>query len=306
MRIVSLLPSATEIICSMGLRDQLVGVTHECDYPPSVTGLPVVTQSFIPQDLDSAAIDALVRSQLSERRALYTLRHDVLASLQPDLIVSQALCDVCAVAADEVEQAACSLPGRPRVINLEPARLEEVFDTIAVVGEAADQPEAAAQAIAGLRERVNAVCERSGGIAQSDKPRVAMLEWLDPLFNAGHWTPQLVGMAGGHECLGNPFEPSTRTRWEQLVASDADVIFIAQCGFSTKRSLQDVSVLRKQPRWRALKAVQSGRVFVADGNAYFSRSGPRLVDSMEILAHALHPQVHPLPAGLSAALQLTE
>ncbi|MEM6582172.1 MAG: ABC transporter substrate-binding protein [Pseudomonadota bacterium] len=306
MRIVSLLPSATEIICSMGLREQLVGVTHECDYPASVKGLPVVTQSFIPEGLDSAAIDEMVRSQLSEQRALYSLRQDVLETLRPDLIVSQALCDVCAVAANEVEQAACNLPGRPKVINLEPARLEEVFETIAVVGEAAAQPEAAAAAIAGLQARVSAVRERSDRIAPSDRPRVAMLEWLDPLFNAGHWTPQLVQMAGGNECLGNPFEPSTRMRWEQLTASDADVIFIAQCGFDTARSLQDVALLREQPRWQALKAVQSGRVFLADGNAYFSRSGPRLVDSLELLAHALHPQVHPLPVGLSAALQLTD
>ncbi|MEM1154613.1 MAG: ABC transporter substrate-binding protein [Pseudomonadota bacterium] len=306
MRIVSLLPSATEIICCMGLREQLVGVTHECDYPASVKGLPVVTQSFIPEDLDSAAIDAMVRSQLSEQRALYSLRQDVLEALKPDLIVSQALCDVCAVAASEVEQAACSLPGRPKVINLEPARLEEVFATIAVVGEAAAQPEAAAAAIARLQARVSAVCDRSDGIAPSDRPRVAMLEWLDPLFNAGHWTPQLVQMAGGNECLGNPFEPSTRTSWEQLTDSNADVIFIAQCGFDAARSLRDVALLREQPRWQALKAVQSGRVFLADGNAYFSRSGPRLVDSLELLAHALHPQVHPLPVGLSAALQLTD
>ena len=173
MNIISLLPSATEIICSIGLREQLVGVTHECDYPPSVKGLPVVTRSLIPKGLGSGDIDEMVRSQLSTEQALYSLRTDVLEQLQPDLIVSQALCDVCAVAASEVERAACTLPNQPRVINLEPARLEEVFDTILLVGEAAKQPAAAQQAVQLLRDRVDAVCKRSDSIAREKQPRVA-------------------------------------------------------------------------------------------------------------------------------------
>ena len=302
MKIVSLLPSATEIICTMGLREQLVGVTHECDYPPSVRGLPVVTRSLIPKGLGSREIDDMVRSQLSSEQALYSLRQDVLAQLQPDLIVSQALCDVCAVASEEVERVACELPGRPRVINLEPARLEEVFATITLVGDAAGQPALARRTVNALQKRVDAVCRRSASIAAAQRPRVAMLEWLDPLFNAGHWTPQLVAMAGGTDCLGNIFLPSTTTSLEQLQASQADVIFIALCGFSVERSLQDVELLNAQKHWQQLPAVRNGRVYLTDGNAYFSRSGPRLVDSLEILAHTLHPEVHPLPEYLEPAI----
>lgn len=306
MKIVSLLPSATEIICSMGLRENLVGITHECDYPASVQGLPVVTRSLIPKGLDSQSIDQLVRSQLSTQKALYSLRMNVLAQLKPDLIVSQALCDVCAVAADEVERAACELPNQPRVINLEPSRLEEVFATISLVGDAAMQPEAARRTVTALKKRVDAVCRRSDSIATTQRPRVAMLEWLDPLFNAGHWTPQLVAMAGGIDCLGNIFMPSATTSWEQLQACEADLIFIALCGFDIQRSLQDVALLKQHEVWQQLPAVRNNRVFLTDGNAYFSRSGPRLVDSLEILAHALHPKTHPLPAFLEPATNVAK
>jgi len=304
MRIVSLLPSATEIVCSLGLREQLVGVTHECDYPASVRGLPVVTRSVFRSGLPSEEIDARVRERLSGAEALYTLRENVLAKLRPDLLVTQALCDVCAVAANEVESAACSLPGSPRVINLEPASLDEVLETMEMVASAAGRPAAAATAISHLQTRVRAVRERSAEIPPADRPRVAVLEWLHPPFNAGHWTPQLVEFAGGSDCLGNPFTPSTTISWHQVEASRADVILVALCGFDAERSLQDVDRLHSDPRWQRLRAVRNGRVYLTDGNAYFSRPGPRLVDSLEILAHALHPAVHPAPAAAPAARQV--
>lgn len=303
MRIVSLLPSATELICELGLREQLVGVSHECDYPASVTDLPVVTRSRIPGGLASGAIDTLVRTQLETDKALYSLDLPVLETLRPDLIVTQALCDVCAVSAEEVNSASCELPGRPRVVNLEPMRLAEVFDTLELLGDAAACPERAAQRRRSLQGRVNAVRERSAAV--SDRPRVAMLEWLDPLFNAGHWTPQLVEFAGGTECLGNPFAPSQQVTPEALADADPDVIFIALCGFDLARSLEDVDRLDRSAGWKRLSAVMAGRVFVTDGNAYFSRPGPRLVDSLEILAHALHPSIHPLPQRLPGAVMAT-
>ncbi len=291
MRIVSLLPSATEIICALGLREQLVGVTHECDYPASVADLPVVTRSRIAAGLSSGEIDGLVREQLAGNDALYTLDMPVLEALRPDLIVTQALCDVCAVAADEVNAAACSLPGQPEVINLEPMRLSEVLETLERVADAAGCAARGRRVRAELQARIDRLAARSEAIAEP--PRVAMLEWIDPLFNAGHWTPELVAIAGGRECLGNPFAASETVSFERLQAAAPEVIAIALCGFDLARSLQDIPLLAAHPGWEALPAVQADRVYLLDGNAYFSRPGPRLVDSAEILAHALHPDLHP-------------
>ena len=299
MRIVSLLPSATEIVCSIGLRPNLVGVSHECDYPASVQDLPVVTQSLIDGSLPSADIDALVRERLQTEKALYSLKFDVLENLRPDLIVTQALCDVCAVSGAEVESASFKLPGQPKVVNLEPSSLEEVFETVELVGSATGHQEPARKTVSALRQRVAHIQEQSEKILVENRPRVAVLEWLHPLFNAGHWTPQLVDFAGGIDCLGNPFEPSVKIELHQLEESDPDVILVALCGFDTERSMQDVVQMRSKPEWSALRAVRNNNVFVTDGNSYFSRSGPRLVDSLEILAHLLHPGVHsagPAPA----------
>ena len=303
MRIVSLLPSATEILCELGLDKQLVGVTHECDYPSAcVAGLPTVTQTLIPSDASSAEIDRLVRERLKHQRALYTLRNDVLESLQPDLIVTQALCDVCAVAESEVLEAARRLPSAPRVVNLEPLRLDDVFDCLRLVGEAAGVAERAAEVIAKLQARVAAVTLRSK-VIQTPR-RVVMLEWIDPPFCAGHWTPELVRMAGGQECIGREGTASTTTTWEQIVEADPEMLVIACCGFSVERTLQDVPLLRRQPGFGSMRCVRDGQVYVIDGSAYFNRPGPRLVDSLEILAHILHPEVHPRPEGSQMALTL--
>lgn len=304
MRIVSLLPSSTEIVCQLGLRDALVGVTHECDYPPFVTGLPKVTRTLIPHDASSREIDALVRDRLKTERALYTLDLPTLERLRPDLIVTQALCDVCAVAEAEVTAAACSLPGRPRVINLEPTSLDEVFDTLHLVARAADLPPGQAElVVGGLQRRIGSVVTRSERV--TERPHVVVLEWLDPLFSCGHWTPELVRLAGGDEVIGLPGRPSRTLAWDEVVAARPDVLFVACCGFSLERTLVDLPALRSLPGWAGLPAVQTGRVYVTDGNAYFSRPGPRLVDSVEILAHALRPDLHPLPPGLPAARRLT-
>lgn len=304
MRIVSLLPSATEIICQLELVDCLVGVTHECDHPSWVVNLPKVTRTLIPHNASSHQIDELVRERLKTQRALYTLDMPTLEKLRPDLIVTQALCDVCAVAEAEVNAAACSLPGRPRVVNLEPMRLNEVFACIRLVGEAAGVPKIADQVIYKLVDRVEAVRQRSAQLTRL--PRTVLLEWIDPPFCCGHWSPELVRLAGGLEGLGQEGKPSRTLRWEEVLAFDPEVLLIACCGFDRARTLEDIPILRAYPHFLELTCVRNRQVYVIDGNAYFSRPGPRLVDSLEILAHTLHPTIHPLPSGLPKAYRLTE
>ena len=301
MRIVSLLPSATEILALIGLQEQLVGVSHECDYPPGVQALPHVTRSAIAGGLPSGEIDRLVREQLETEKALYHLDLDLLRELKPDLIVTQALCDVCAVAASEVDAAACLLPGNPRVINLEPMSLQEVFDTIAHVGEVTGHTAPARLALNDLEARVARVRQLGEAIAPGDRPRVAFLEWIDPLFNAGHWTPELIEYAGGIDVLGSKHQPSRTIRSEDLMAAEPEVLFVAQCGFTMARTEQDLPLLTALPGFDRLPCARDGRLFYSDGNAYFSRPGPRLVDSLEILAYALHPDRCDLPAPLRAA-----
>jgi len=301
MRIVSLLPSATEIVCALGLQDQLVGVSHECDYPPGVERLPRVTRSLIPDQASSREIDAAVRERLVDAQALYSLDFEALQELKPDLLVTQALCDVCAVAAPEVSAAARSLPSSPRVLNLEPMSLDDVMQTLRFVGEATGRAREARTVVDGLTARVEAVAERTAAIPAGQRPGVAFLEWLDPLFSGGHWNPALVRTAGGVDLLGNEGQPSRTIAWDELLSARPEVIFIACCGFSVERTLEDMPLLEAQPGWRDLPAVRRGRVYIIDGQAYFSRPGPRLVDGLEILAHALHPSIHPLPPGLQAA-----
>lgn len=284
MRIVSLLPSATEIICALGLEDQLVGVTHECDVPETVRRLPAVTRTLIPTDAPSAAIDALVRERLQTTGALYTLDLPTLAGLAPDLIVTQALCEVCAVAETEVRAAACGLPGNPPVVNLEPTSLAGVFDAIRQVARAAGVPADGDRVVATLEARVADVVARAG--TATDRPRVALLEWLDPPFASGHWNPELVRLAGGVDVLGREGEKSRRVTWDEVRAARPDVVVVSCCGYGVERTLEDVPLIPADLR---------APVSVVNGSHYFSRPGPRLVDSLEILAHILHPELLPPP-----------
>jgi iron complex transport system substrate-binding protein len=303
VRIVSLLPSATEFVCALELVEQLVGVTHECDYSPFVAGLPKVTRTLIPIDVSSARIDTLVRERLKTEQALYSLDLPTLEQLQPDLIVTQALCDVCAVAEDEVRSAACRLPGAPRVVNLEPTTLAGVLQSLETVAQAAGRPERASAALTLLQARIDAVVVRSKQL--SIRPRVLLLEWLDPPFSCGHWSPELVQLAGGTEVLGIAGERSRTLEWEEVLAAGPEVLVIACCGFTVERTMQDLPLLTTQPGFADLPAVREERVYVVDGSAYFSRPGPRLIDSLEILAHALEPFAHPLTAGVIPARRLT-
>lgn len=311
MRIVSLLPSATEIVASLGLVDQLVGVTHECDWPEGVTEKPKVTRTLIPTDAASHEIDALVREQRSNSRALYSLDFEQMRSLNPDLIVTQTLCDVCAVDdrevrrfVSEVTQSQCSTTP-PRVVYLEPTCLEDVLQNIVEVAEAAGVPAEGKRVVGALRQRIERVrrIAMESAIAKSSRPRVAVLEWLDPLFSCGHWTPELVEIAGGVEPLAKTGSRSRQVDLVELVQADPDVILIACCGFSVERTMQDVPAFLNKPEVASLRCVRSGRVFVTDGSAYFSRPGPRLIESLEILAHAIDPKLQILPRSLQGSLR---
>lgn len=302
MRIVSLLPSATEIVCALGLEDQLVGVTHECDYPASVRSLPQVTRTLIPAGVTSSEIDRLVGERLQTTGALYRLELPIIKELRPDLLVTQSLCDVCAVSPNEVQAALAQLPGKPLVVNLEPQSLEGLFEAVRQVASAAGV--AADETVQHLRARVEAVAARSATLTV--RPRVALLEWLDPPFSSGHWNPELVRLAGGTEGLGKEGHPSRRLRWEEVMVWQPEVIVVACCGFNVERTFQDLAGVRSVAGWRELPAVRSGRVYVADGSQYFNRPGPRLIESLELLAHVLHPEHHPLRDGLAALCRLPE
>ncbi|MEM9403428.1 MAG: cobalamin-binding protein [Pseudomonadota bacterium] len=291
MRVVTLLPSATEIVCGLGLQDQLVGVSHSCNFPAAINQLPTVTSTHVPFTASSETIDNYVREHLSGHEALYDLDVAALESLQPDVIVSQALCDVCAVATGDVTAALTELSSKPTLIDLTPNTLDDVFDDIRRVGETLDLPDRATALVADLKAR----CERLASTRIDRRPRVAFLEWLIPPFNGGHWNPELVRLAGGVDLLGAHGQPSSSQDWEQIADADPDLIFIACCGFRVERALEDVEQLQDHPVWQSLRAVRDGRVFVTDGNAYFASPGPRLIDGLEVLAHALHPTIHPRP-----------
>jgi iron complex transport system substrate-binding protein len=290
MKIISLLPSATEIVCALGLADQLVAVTHECDYPAYVTSKPVITRSRLRSDMTSSEIDQAVRGQLtSDAHSLYTIDRELLHVLEPDLILTQQLCEVCAVAYDDVLDAVRSLSVQPRVLNLEPMSLEDVLADIRQVGGATGSTAGAEIVVKALEERIARV--RDSAQQAVEQPRVAFLEWVDPLFCGGHWNPELVALAGGSDPLGRLHQPAVRIEWEQVRKLQPEVMVISCCGFSAERASEDLLLLEGQPGWSDLPCVRAGRVHVVDGTSYFSRPGPRLVDSLELLAGYFHPQV---------------
>lgn len=279
--VVSLLPSATEILFAIGAGPQVVGVTHECDYPQAALKLPRLTSSALPAAPSSADIDRHVRRSLHAGSSLYHLDAELLEHLAPDLIVTQELCEVCAVSYDIVARAARRLRTDPRIISLEPSSLEDVFDTISALGWLTDHAAAAADLISALRERVSAVSSR---IAERPKPSVLVLEWTDPPMSARHWTPELVELAGGTPVLGNPGGNSRVLTWDEIVAADPDSIVVAPCGFDLEKTRAAIAELDAKPEWQSLRAVRARRVHAVDGNAYVNRPGPRLVDTIEIFA----------------------
>jgi iron complex transport system substrate-binding protein len=290
MRVASLVPSATELLFALGLGDSVVAVTHECDYPPDASDLPHLTRSVIPEGLSAAEIDAEVRSRTERGAAIYELDADRLHELQPDLIVTQAVCEVCAVSIDDVRKVAADMDPEPQVISLDPSTFGEVLADVRRLAEACDVEEAGEQLIAEAADRLDRVAE---AVAGADRPGVLALEWLDPLFIGGHWVPQMIEMAGGVDAVGFAGEKSQVVDPAVAQAAGASLVVLMPCGYDAERAAQET-----RDHAETVAAFGADRVVAVDASAYFSRPGPRLVDGVELLAHVLHPdRVEPPPPG---------
>lgn len=289
-RIVSLIASATEIVCALGFEDDLVGRSHECDFPLSVTRLPGCTEPKFDIHGTSAEIDQRVRAVLQQALSVYRVDAEKLRALQPDVIITQTQCEVCAVSQKEVESAVCDwLDFRPRLVSLSPNSLRDVWNDIRRVALALNAVQRGEALLARLQQRLADIAGLTR--KQPTRPTVACLEWLDPLMSAGNWLPELVDCAGGRLLFGEAGKHSPRLAWEALVREDPEVICIMPCGWDIAKARTEMPALTGQPEWPGLRAVQQRRVFLTDGNQYFNRPGPRLVASLEILAEILHPQV---------------
>jgi iron complex transport system substrate-binding protein len=289
-RIVSLLPSATEIVCALGFENELVGRSHECDFPLSVVGLPSLTSPKFDPEGSSAEVDHRVKTILAEALAVYRVDADRLRDLKPDFIVTQSQCDVCAVSMREVEDAVAQWTGeQPMIVSLAPYALRDVFIDIERVATALGAADRGKEVVGRLTQRVKAIETRASSAAS--RPRLACIEWIDPLMAAGNWMPELIAMAGGENLFGKAGEHSPWMKFEELAAADPDVILIAPCGFNMDRTAIEMPALTARPEWAGLKAVRDRRVFLGEGNQYFNRPGPRIVESLEILAEILHPEL---------------
>ncbi|MGH2403088.1 MAG: cobalamin-binding protein [bacterium] len=290
MNIVSLLPSATEIVCALGLHDWLVGVSHDCDYPAEILDRRVLSDAIVTSTMPSAQIDTAIRRQVHTGKSVYHLDGALLAALAPDLILTQELCQVCAPSFNEVRRAARLLEGQTRIVSLEPHALEDILQTILEVGRLTGTDAGARALVADLRERI----ERVTRLAPPDPcPRVACIEWLDPIFVAGHWVPEMVALAGGVDGLGRPLRDSYVIEWDRVIEYAPDVIVVMPCGFDIIRTRAEMHLLEDRPRWQDLPAVRAGRVYLTEASAYFSRPGPRIVRGLEILAEVVRAPAGP-------------
>ena len=285
MRIVSLVPSATEMLFALGLGPDVVAVTHECDYPPNARELPKVTRDVLPSGLDAAQIDAAVKERTLAGQSIYELDAGAVHELEPDLIVTQALCSVCAVSYDDVRAIADEIAGRPQVISLDPHTIGEVLGDARTLAQATDRKDAGVDLIAAAAARIDRI---RLAVRAARRLRVVALEWLDPPFVAGHWTPQLIDYAGGEDVLGFPGENSEQRTWEEIRAAQPDVVIVMPCGYTSYFAHREAEMHRDE-----LASLGAGEVVAVDASAYFSRPGPRLVDGLELLAHILHPELVP-------------
>ena len=286
MRIVSLLPSATDIVCALGLRDELVGRTHECDWPAGIEEVPAVTRDTLETaSMSEREIDLAVGKSVHSGSSIYALDHDALAAAKPDLIVTQELCEVCAVSYSEVMRSARLMDIGQRVVSLEPHTIDEILENIELVARLTGTEDAAGDVIADARTRLDAVRK---AIAGREPVRTVCIEWLDPIYAAGHWVPEQVAIAGGEELVGWLGKPSRAVPWDDVVAAQPDTVVLLPCGLSIKRATADLASLQALPGWDELPAVRSGRVWAVDGPAYYNRPGPRVVRGVEVLAHVLH------------------
>jgi len=291
MRIASLLASATEAVYALGLADQLVAVSHECDYPPAVRGKPRISRPrFDAAGLNSGQLDAAVRRAMSEHGAVYAVDQDLVRELAPELILSQAVCEVCAVPTSMAEQVARALTPPPRVVSLDSHSIQDILDGIRAIGTAAGVPQRAERYVAGLTARLAGV---RAAVSGRPAPRVLAIEWLDPPFVPGHWTPEMVQWAGGVLLAGSSGRPSHEVSWETLAAREPDVLVVMPCGFGLAATQSEADRFADRLARVAPRAVESGNAFVVDGSAYFNRSGPRMVDGVELLGALLHPDCFP-------------
>ena len=289
MRVVSLIASATEIVCALGREEDLVGRSHECDFPPTVRRLPQLSRPAFPTSGASKTIDLAVRDRLAKALSIYEVDAEALRALAPDVILTQTQCEVCAVTPGDVERAVCQLTDHDvRVVALEPNRLGDVWEDIRRVAAALDLPADGDRLVDRLRRRVLDLGAKAASLFP--KPKLAVIEWIEPLMTAGNWMPELIEVAGGTSVLGEAGVHSPTLSWDQLALKDPDVILVSPCGFDIARTRSEMPVLTGPRGWRRLRAAREGRVVIADGNAYFHRPGPRLVESLEILAEILHPK----------------
>ena len=296
MRIVSLVPHATELLFALGLGDDIVGVTHECDYPEAARDILPVTRDVLSPGLSAAEIDAAVRERTEQGQSIYELDEELLRELEPDLIVTQALCHVCAVSHDEVQALAVTLPEPPRVISLDPRTYGETLGDVRTIARATQTKDAALDLIARTARRADII---RLAVRDAERPRVAALEWLDPVFVAGHWTPQLIEMAGGEDVLGFAGEPSRVATWEEVAAAQPEVVVVMPCGYDAARALVEAEEFADR-----LRALGADQVVAVDASSYFSRPGPRLIDGLELLAHILHPDRVPSAPAEALVVEL--
>ena len=288
-RIISLLPAATEIICALGLSDNLVGRSHECDYPESVKALPICSDAKFLPGAKSAQIDQQVKEILTEALSIYEIDKALIQSLKPDVIITQAQCEVCAVSLKDVEEALSNLvSAETKIISLESNTLADIFREIKEISVILDVEEAGNTLIEDLEERIDLIKHKLKFFPA--KLKVALIEWLSPIMVAGNWIPELVEIAGGTPLLAENGKHSPFVEWQQIYDANPDILIVASCGFSIARTLQEIDLLLNLPGWRDLEAVKNNRVYIADGNAYFNRSGPRIVDTIEILAEIITPK----------------
>jgi len=292
MRICSLLPSATEIAFALGLDDKIVGVTHECDYPPEAKKKPVMVHSAIDSNrLTSCEIDHQVGKLLQAGKNLYTIDDEAFKAAAPEVILTQGLCDVCALDYNDVVKAAQCLPHMPTIVSLIPRCLTDVLDDVVRVGEATQRHREAETLVLDLKRRIEAV--RQCTVDAPSRPKVACIEWFDPIYAAGHWVPEMVELAGAHDGLARKGEPSEKFQWTEILKFQPEIVVLMPCGFDVPRTMQESTVLQELDSWNEIPAVKAGKVFAVNGHAYFSRPGPRLVDGLEILAQIVHPEIFP-------------
>jgi iron complex transport system substrate-binding protein len=304
MRVCSLLPGATEIAFALGLGDNVVGVTHECDYPAEARQKPIVVRSLVDSNrMTSLEIDRWVSERLRSNKGLYVIDEERLREAAPDVILTQGLCDVCAIDYDEVVAASEALAKKPKIVSLTPNCLTDVLNDVARVGEATGQRHKAETFVQALEKRISSMRERA--TRSSAHPRVACLEWFDPIYAAGHWVPEMVEIAGAEDVLGRRGAPSKKVEWQSIREAMPEIIVLMPCGFNVPRTVQEAAVLKRLVGWDELPAVKAGRIFAVNAHAFFSRPAPRLVDGLDILAHIIHPEFFPMQQSPDALQRIT-